>query len=414
MPDKSKTLVLLLIYLTLFVVGFLLVLYPFTYTTTFSTYNLGKTFGIWAFTCLCLQFVLSSRSKLLEKRVGLDTIMRFHSLNAKLLFVLALCHPFLLGVVGNFNTYSIFHWIGMVAFLLLVFTVITTIYSDKFKINYEHWKIIHKVAYVILVFVVTHSLYLGSDLMVKGAVFYWWLFLFVLALWGILTRVMSKKHEFEVVGLVRETHNVRSILLKPLQGKVFDFMPGQFAFVRFFGDISPEEHHFTISSSPGEKCLTFSIKELGDYTSSLSKLKKGDKAILDGPYGAFTNADLPGPFLFIAGGIGITPVMSMLRYMSKNSIKEDSVLLYIQKTKKDLVFDREIKSMAKEGWLKVYCRFTEKEGRPDRKFLEKVGDIKSRTIFLVGPAQMIKDTKILLLAMGVSSEKIKTEQFVLR
>jgi len=414
MPNKSKPLVLLLIYLTLFVAGFLLVLYPFTYTAIFSTYNLGKIFGIWAFTCLCLQFVLSSRSKLLEKGVGLDTIMRFHSLNAKLLFVLALCHPFLLGVVGNFEAYSLFHWIGAGAILLLVLTVTTTLFSEKLKINYEHWKIIHKSAYFILALGFIHSFFLGSDISARGPVFYWWLFLLVLALWGILTRVMRKKYEFEVIGLVRETHNVRSVLLKPLKGRIFNFKPGQFAFVRFFGDISPEEHHFTISSSPGEKYLSFSIKEFGDYTLSISKLKKKDKALLDGPYGAFTNAGLPGPFLFIAGGIGITPIMSMLRYMSKNKIMKDSVLLYTQKTKKDLVFDREIKSIAKEGWLKVYYRFTEKEGHIDRSFLEKVKEIKSRKIFLVGPSQMIKDTKILLLAMGVSSEKIQTEQFALR
>ena len=106
--------------------------------------------------------------------------------------------------------------------------------------------------------------------------------------------------------------------------------------------------------------------------------------------------------------------MSMIRYMSNNKKSADSVLLYIQKTKKDLVFAKEIEAIARQGWLKVYWRFTEKEGHVDRNFLENVKEIKSRKVFLVGPVQMINDVKKLLGEMGVSSEKIQTEQFALR
>ncbi len=403
----------LTVYCALFVLGFLLVSFS-NNGASVGTYNMGRVFGVWALTALSLQFILSSRSKILEKGIGLDNIMLFHSYNARLLFAFALLHPLFLGVIGIFKINTVFHWLGVGAILLLMLTVATTLFSGKLRLNYEYWKIIHKTAYLILALGLIHSFFLGSDFLARGPVFYWWLLMITLAFWGILTRVKGKKYEYEVVRVIKETYNVRSVVLKPLVGEVFDFKPGQFAFVRFMGDISSEEHHFTISSSPGEKYLSFTIKELGDYTSAISKLKKGDKALLDGPYGVFTNVNTWGPFLFIAGGIGITPVMSMIRYMSNNKKSADSVLLYIQKTKKDLVFAKEIEAIARQGWLKVYWRFTEKEGHVDRNFLENVKEIKSRKVFLVGPVQMINDVKKLLGEMGVSSEKIQTEQFALR
>jgi predicted ferric reductase len=267
--------------------------------------------------------------------------------------------------------------------------------------------------YVILVLVFVHSFFLGTDILTRGPVFWWWIFLAVLLGAGILTRQFHKRYKYKVTEVRRENDNVRTIKLKPL-GQKMDHHPGQFAFVKFLGDISSEEHHFTLSSSPTDPYLSFTVKELGDFTAELGRLKKGDQAILDGPFGAFSNYLEAGPFLFISGGIGITPIISMVKYMFQNKVNKDSVLVYTVKEKKDLVFADEFDKIDREKWFEVIYRFTEKEGHLDENFFQKIKNLKKRTVYLVGPGAMVESTKALLLGLGVSPGQIHTELFALR
>ena len=85
-------------------------------------------------------------------------------------------------------------------------------------------------------------------------------------------------------------------------------------------DVSSEEHPFTISSAPGDDgCLAFTVKASGDYTRALRQAVQGDRARVDGPYGRFSYVlrTQPGqPLLLIAGGVGITPMLSMLEHQT--------------------------------------------------------------------------------------------------
>ena len=98
-------------------------------------------------------------------------------------------------------------------------------------------------------------------------------------------------------------------------GRPMAFLPGQFVFVDFHQDgISAETHPFSIASTPGQTTLEVVVRSLGDYTSRLMGLKPGAMARVEGPFGRFTyhrhrNRDQ----IWIAGGIGITPFMSMVQ-----------------------------------------------------------------------------------------------------
>ena len=409
MPNGFKIRLLYISYILFFIVGFLILIASLPNHTYITSYDFGKILGIWAITAMSFQFILSSRFKPLEAGIGLNRLMSLHSFNAKLFLILVILHPLFLGMIGKFENYDLPHWIGFIVTLLLIFVVATSIFSDILKIKYEFWKNFHKVGYLIFILAVIHSFSLRS-----GLFLYWWMFMIILACSGIIAKVFRNKYRFEVVGVSEENSNIWTIKLKPVKGRIFNYLPGQFSYIRVFGQVSPEEHHFTISSPPGDKYLTFTIKNLGDFTSTIPKIKKGDPAILDGPYGVFTNINNPGPFLFIAGGIGITPVMSMLRYMAEKDIFMDSVLLYVLKNENDAVFREELINISKKGWLKVFYKFTDKEGHMDKELLEKIENINSRTVFLVGPEGMMKSVKKILLDIGVSNNRIFTERFSLK
>jgi predicted ferric reductase len=167
-------------------------------------------------------------------------------------------------------------------------------------------------------------------------------------------------------------------------------------------------HPFSYSDSYNGKSVRFSIKASGDFTSKINNLKIETKVWIDGPLGTFTlKKAIKNKYLFIAGGIGITPILSMIKSVEE---KDSAVLLYSNKTQKDSVFTEEIT----ENKIKSYNFYTER-GQDNRIDIEKISslcpDFKERDIYICGPSQMISDIVKKLKNNLVPSEQIHFEQF---
>lgn len=422
--------------------GFLLIAAIFTLgfpPYTFSYYQLGLIFGTLSLSCLSLQLFLGARVKLLEKGVGLPKILRWHSINGRLTLLFILLHPTLIfgpplfsgaKLMDILNSLTLFHWLGIFAFLLIIFTITVTIYQGKIKLNYEYWKVIHKVGYLIIVLGFTHSFFVGPDISSDRPLYYWWMILALIAGFSFVYRYVLRKWFFkanlyEITKIVKESTDVRSIYFKPTKGKIFPYFPGQFAFVKFYSkSLSKEEHHFTISSSPSDSSLSLTVKESGDFTSKLDKLSIGDKSMIEGPFGAFSNAYMSGPFVFVAGGIGITPIISMLRFMKKLKQKEKTILIYGDQQRKDLIFYNELEQLKKTGnWLKAIYVLSKENLRKDGFYNGRINlgilqnavlNFKSSKFFLVGPYDMIGEVYKILKTQGVEKQRIFTEKFALK
>lgn len=449
--DRKKVNFLLFSYFLFFLFGaiFKLASNPAGYTP--SIYDLGQILGVWGLTAMVFQISMVSRTKALERNVGLDNIMGWHKFNGIFLFLLILFHPVLIfskdflsgisiiSIVGSFTWY---YWLGESAFLLLVFSLSVTFISKWFDYDYEKWKIAHRSGYIVFILAFIHSFFSGTDISPGTPLYYWWYILLGVGLAAIARRlwvVYIKPYNFQIVSINKETHNSRTISLKPIAGSLFDFRPGQFAFVRFYSkNLSSEEHHFTLSGPPGKGTISFTIKESGDYTGKLGALKVNDFAKVDGPYGVFDHSRIDGEYLFIAAGIGITPLMSMLKGMIKNKSEnenkdnkkkqdkneKDLILIYANKTPKDVVFKKELEKMKKTKKIKKLVFIFSKEkgkekgsykGHVNKKILKKeVKDIKKRKVFLVGPAGFMKSVKKDLRALGVPDEHVFSEKFMLR
>ena len=118
-----------------------------------------------------------------------------------------------------------------------------------------------------------------------------------------------------------------------------------------------EEHHFTIASSPTEPAFhTSTIKASGDFTATIGQTSPGDLAIIQAPFGRFSYVLKPQALdlVFIAGGIGITPLMSNLRHMRDTQADRRVLLLYSNKTENDIVFREELAQI--EAGTNPSCR----------------------------------------------------------
>ena len=218
--------------------------------------------------------------------------------------------------------------------------------------------------------------------------------------------------------------SITQVGLTPPAGAAMDHRPGQFVFVRFRSEtVRAEQHPFTISSAPGEEGVGLTIKASGDFTRAVGQLQIGEKAVVDGPYGRFSHELLAKPherLVMIAGGVGVTPFMSMLGHMVGSNDARAVTLIWACRREEDLFWRDELESIrAKLGGLAVHYVLSQQEGwdgETGHISAEMLGrllsdeDRKARA-FVCGPEGMMDSTKRALRRVGVSRRRIHTERF---
>ena len=218
-----------------------------------------------------------------------------------------------------------------------------------------------------------------------------------------------------------ESADVMSIYLKGRSLEEFPVEPGQFALLRFWAPgFKLQAHPFSFSKAPDGRELRFSVKKCGDFTAALhAGLKAGTPVIIDGPHGVFTGARMrTEKALFVAGGIGITPLRAIAERLCAE--KKDSVLVFSNRARKDIVFEAELAGLGKSGPFKVIHVLTEDEewpgekGRMDAARLARlVPDLAERDAFLCGPPPMMEALRAALRGLGVNRNRIHYERFSL-
>ena len=203
----------------------------------------------------------------------------------------------------------------------------------------------------------------------------------------------------------------------PEGGKLFEHMPGQCAMICVPG---VSEGMFSITSSPTVKeYQEFSIKKCGKLTDYLHSLNVGDEITVRGPYGNHfpVETELKGQnLLFIAGGIGLAPLRSVINYVLHNRENYGTVdILYGSRSADDLVQLKEIQEVwQKAPGVNVYLTIDrEQEGWDGHvgfvpSYLKEIGFSTDKTALLCGPPIMIKFVLAGLKEMGFSEEQVYT------
>jgi ferredoxin-NADP reductase len=207
---------------------------------------------------------------------------------------------------------------------------------------------------------------------------------------------------------------------------MFEYLPGQFSFITPLSPgLAREEHPFTIASTPTRpEALEFIIRTASDWTEQVDRLQPGDNVLLDGPFGRFSHLMQPaaGEMIMIAGGIGITPMLSMLRYMADHDDQRKITLIWSNRTEAHMVLKQEFSRLeSKLRGLVIHKVFTresdagDRGGRLDRAKLKKLLTDCTRIsdVFVCGPDRMIKDVVAHVAALGFPKRLIRSERFSL-
>lgn len=234
--------------------------------------------------------------------------------------------------------------------------------------------------------------------------------------------------KLRVARIFQETPTVRTFRLAAgdRQPLPFTFSPGQFlTFAAEIGD-KPERRSYTIASSPTEMMyvdVTVKREESGIFSRYLhDTIQEGDELKVIAPSGAFVfRGQEANSIVLIGGGVGITPLMSIVRYLLDISWKGEIHLLYGVKTISDFIFREELEYLQKRHPNLTVVAIVEQpqsstwmgnRGRISRDFIaQNVPDIVHRRVHLCGPLGMMEATKKCLLELGVPADQIKTEAF---
>lgn len=241
---------------------------------------------------------------------------------------------------------------------------------------------------------------------------------------------MDKINSGKISNIIRETEDVRTFKLK-LEG-AFSHKPGQYVMLSY-PDSSDIRRAFSIVDyDPKKKELTLIIKKNGAFTQRLFKEKQG--AILDilGPYGRFCLPDAQDkPVVMIAGGVGVTPLYSMLLDIKKNGWQSTAHLFYSAKKKEEMVLFDKILGLSNDT-IKVNLHLTREERalselthKADNESISlsnrriDLESIKQRlqrlfhdsTFYICGPSAMTIAFRDELLRNGISDSRILSEEF---
>jgi len=229
---------------------------------------------------------------------------------------------------------------------------------------------------------------------------------------------------WQVVSVTPEVERVWTVTLEAVGHAGLRFRPGQFAWVAF-GD-SPfmlRQHPFTIASDARRPDrLVFTIKELGDFTRTIGRVPVSSGAFVEGPAGNFVIPEAVRRVVFVAGGIGITPAMAMLRSVVGADEPESFRILHAAERLEKAVFREELAAMAAgRGWLRVHhipeqppAGWEGERGWMDRAMLERLisQDERRDAVFMIcGPVPMMDAVEGVLLEMGVDRGRIRSERF---
>jgi ferredoxin-NADP reductase len=232
------------------------------------------------------------------------------------------------------------------------------------------------------------------------------------------------RRRFRVESVTPEARGIWTLKLSPVDGALFRHLPGQFVFLTLLrAGLPAEEHPFTISSSPSQVgFIAATIKELGNYTRTVGLTRAGDGALVEGPFGRFCHLHHDAErFLFISGGVGCTPVASMLRFMRDTVDHRQALYLCANRTEVDIAFREEFDRLPAS--MKVVHVLSDPgpgwrgaRGRLDAATLQRLAGaaLARADVLLCGPTQFMAALRGSLRGLGVPSGRIHTERFTVR
>ena len=349
---------------------------------------------------------------------GLDKVFMSHRLNGLTAVTLLSTHFLVMPESAGWVPSKL---VGYPTLTFLVIAVLIAIaprapWRRLVPLRYQDWKLAHRTQGLLVAAGVTHSL-LAHPLVLGLPLMRVWVYgVAALGLTAYVFRetvepALLQRHRYRVGEPIHLAGDVLEIPLEPVENALVH-EPGQFAFVRFEGGPTREQHPFTISAGPAGGHLRFSVKASGDYTRELQHhLATGSRARVEGPYGRF-EFQAEGPRqLWLAGGIGVTPFLAFLPAVDED---RDITFVWTVRAAADAAYLDEIRrTLARRPRIDFRLQATGTDGhlRLADLRLERPSDL---SVFICGPVPMRDAFVDELLTLGVRRPRIHYEEFSLR
>lgn len=283
--------------------------------------------------------------------------------------------------------------------------------------DYDYWRLFHRTSVAVIVMGAIHgatdstlaslpvlrSSHLGVAILGLAAYAYY----------ETLGRARQPRYEYDVSDIATTGSGVTELKLAPV-GPRLRFTPGQFAFLSFPGGIEARRHPFTITSSPHEPGLRFSVKALGDFTAQLPySVHPGTAVTVHGPFGRMDHTQGSITQVWVAGGVGVTPFMSWLRSLDQIPITGAVHFFYSVRSRHGDPFIDEIEQIT-AAHPEIITRIVATEDRPHltpQEIVSAVGDLRATTVYMAGPRNMQKALRPGLIHAGLHRSRFHTEHF---
>ena len=400
--------------------------------------ELGSSLGIVGLSVLAMQLVLPSRVRLFAA-LGAEVAVRLHRRLAEVLVSLIAAHVILV-MVADDRRLALLRFVdaprraqaavGSMVALAALFG--TSAIRGRLRLTYSGWRAAHVALGVgALLLAVVHAWGVHRYLAARPG-FAGLGVLTVGAGWGVVhLRVARPRrlaaHPYRVERVEPERGGAATVHLCA-DGHAGDpFEPGQFAWIKpARSPLALAEHPFSYSSSAEvPERPSFTIKSYAGFSASAAKLKPGSQMLVDGPHGAFRLDPRGAGALLVAGGIGITPCISVLRTARDRDDRRRYLLVYGNRTLKDATFREELARLRLSLDLAVVYvlsrpdadwtgEWTVECGYVDRALLERhlPDDLRGWDFFICGPPAMADGALGALVGLGLPAERVHVERFV--
>jgi len=399
--------------------------------------SIGRLTGLLSAYLALLQVILLARLPAIERAVGFDRLSVWHRWNGHACIDLVIAH-----VIFTVWGYSLADRLtigkelstmlgggvypGMITATIgtamLLGVVATSLVIVRRRLSYEWWYAVHLLAYAGIALSWFHEIPTGNELVLDRVAADYWrgLYLATIAvlvgfrvavpLWQLL------RHRLSVAEVIPEGRGVVSLRIVGRRLDRIGAEPGQFFLWRFLDRRRAwSAHPFSLSAAPDGRSLRITVKALGDHSARLAGVRPGTRVLAEGPFGVFTESARRrrDKVLLIAGGIGITPVRSLVERM-----RGDVIVVYRALTDDDLILKDELDDLARRNRLAVQYVVGDHRGEGARllspgHLLELVPDAAERDVFLCGPPAMTEAIGRNLRAAGVPRRHVHVERFAL-
>lgn len=425
----------------------LLVLFPVVVAAISNTINgtwrswpreVGSFAGMLGLSLMILSFVPIMRETRITSVFNLDVVYKFHHRLSSVGFWLVGVHlaalwinnPAIGRYLNIFGGYPLYMIAGPISLLAAGLLVYFSYFRKELKINYDIWKISHSLTAILMVVMgMIHTFginYYSATPLIHG----YYIVLIVLAAAAILWlrffssySSLSKPYKItDIIVMNNATTELKLAFSGGEKDKPINYHSGQIAWLTIRRSrIDYREHPFSIASSDVDQSkISFAIRELGDLTSHIKELKKGETVYVEGGYGIFNPYKLGDEgLILIAGGIGIAPVIGVLRSLDARKDKRKFVLYYGSRDLESIGFYDELNDIATRLNLKL-VHVLEKTEDPNFEKGYITQDVLTRhfpankeryDVFICGPGPMVEIVLPSLKNLGVPDGNIWPEYY---